>query len=109
MSASETRKRRAMSSSSGFFSSARVTVRGSSAIPQTGHGPGFVSRTSGSMGHTYSTRSPAMRGSTRSPAAGAGGADAGPGALIAAADGPACSQCSGLAAKRSRQRGLQKW
>ncbi len=98
MRASETRKRRVMSSSSGFLSSARVTVRGSSAIPQIGQGPGFVSRTSGSMGQTYSTRS---------PAAGVGGAGAGPGALIAAAEGPAFSQCPGSAAKRSRQRGLQ--
>ena len=97
MRASETRKRRVMSSSSGFLSSARVTVRGSSAMPQIRQGPGFVSRTSGSMGHTYSTLSPA-----------AGAAAAGTGALIAAIEGPAFSQCPGSAAKRSRQRGLQK-
>ena len=98
MKASETRNRRVMSSSSGFFSSARVTVRGSSAMPQIRQGPGFVSRTSGSIGHTYSTRSPATA---------TGGAGAGPGALIAPIEGPAFSQCSGSAAKRSRQRGLQ--
>ena len=98
MRASETRKRRVMSSSSGFLSSARVTVRGSRAIPQIGQGPGFVSRTSGSMGQTYSTVS---------PAAATGAAAAGPGAFIAAIEGPAFSQCSGSAANRSRQRGLQ--
>ena len=84
-----------MSSSSGFVSSARVTVRGSSAMPQMGQGPGFVSSTSGSIGQTYSTLAPG--------GAGASGA----GALIAAIEGPAFSQCSGSAAKRSRQRGLQ--
>ena len=85
-----------MSSSSGFLSSARVTVRGSRAMPQIRQGPGFVSSTSGSIGQTYSTaRTGGWRGR------------AGTGALIAAIDGPAFSQCSGSAAKRSRQRGLQ--
>ena len=96
--ASETRKRRVMSSSSGFLSAARVTVRGSRAMPQIRQGPGFVSTTSGSIGQTNSTRSP----DAATDAAGAG-----PGAPIAAIEGPAFSQCSGSAVNRSRQRGLQ--
>ena len=56
--ARETRNRRVMSSSSVVLSSARVTVRGSSAMPQMRQGPGFVSSTSGSIGQTYSTSGP---------------------------------------------------
>jgi hypothetical protein len=45
-----TQKRRVMSMSSWFGPSSRVTVAGSSAIPQNGHAPRPFWRTSGCIG-----------------------------------------------------------
>src|SRR5437764_1104287 len=50
-----TQNRRVISTSSGFFPSARVTVRGSSAIPQIGQEPGASRTISGCMGQVYVT------------------------------------------------------
>src|SRR5205807_2419228 len=50
-----TQKRRDMSRSSGF-SSSRETVRGSSAMPQIGHVPGWSRTIWGCIGHVHSTR-----------------------------------------------------
>ena len=50
---SDHRKRRVMSSSSGFCSSS-VTVRGSRAIPQIGHEPGSPRTISGCIGQVHS-------------------------------------------------------
>src|SRR6516165_5204296 len=49
-----TQKRRVMSTTSGFTSSSRLTIRGSKAIPQRGQEPGADLTISGCMGHTYS-------------------------------------------------------
>src|SRR5687767_1457308 len=46
--------RRVMSTSSGFGASSRVTVLGSSAMPQIGQEPGSPRTISGCMGQTYS-------------------------------------------------------
>jgi hypothetical protein len=46
-----TRKRRVMSVSSSFSGSSAVISTGSSAMPQMGHDPGPICRTSGCMGH----------------------------------------------------------
>ena len=54
-SAALTQNRRVMSVSSGLSSSSAVTVTGSSAMPQIGHEPGPHCRTSGCIGHVYST------------------------------------------------------
>src|SRR5689334_15794042 len=54
-----TQKRLLMSRSSAFGRSSNVTILGSSAMPQTGHAPGLLSRTSGSIGQMYSTLEPA--------------------------------------------------
>src|ERR1044072_8787067 len=51
-------KRLDMSSNSGLGRSSNVTIFGSSAMPQIGHAPGAFSRTSGSIGQTYSTVAP---------------------------------------------------
>ena len=48
-----TRKRRLMSSSSGFGPSSWLTVSGSKAMPQYGHGPACSERTSGCIGQVY--------------------------------------------------------
>ena len=50
--------RRVMSTSSGLASSSRLTVRGSSAIPQRGQVPGSARTISGCMGQTYVVRVP---------------------------------------------------
>ena len=89
VSASETRKRRVMSSSSGLPSSSRLTVTGSSAMPHFGHAPGPIWRTSGSIGHVYSRVS---------APAGAGVVGAGAGER----------NDSGAALNRSRQLSWQK-
>ncbi len=47
-------KRRVMSRSSGFSGSAAVMVRGSNAMPQSGHAPGSSRTISGCMGQTHS-------------------------------------------------------
>ena len=49
-----TQNRRVMSTSSGLASSSKVTVRGSSAMPQMGQKPGSGRTISGCMGQTYS-------------------------------------------------------
>ena len=49
-------KRRVISRNSGFSSSAAVTVRGSSAIPQIGQLPGPGRTISGCIGQVYSVR-----------------------------------------------------
>src|SRR5712692_5585446 len=54
VSAKQIQNRRVMSISSGFASSSRVTVLGSSAIPQIGQEPGSWRTISGCMGQTYS-------------------------------------------------------
>src|SRR5512146_480860 len=51
-----TRKRRVMSTSSGFSSSSAAAVRGSRAIPHLGQFPGVSRTTSGCMGQTHSVR-----------------------------------------------------
>ncbi len=56
-----TQKRRVMSISSSFFSSA-ATVRGSRAIPHLGQAPGPSRRISGCIGQVYSTRVSAWSG-----------------------------------------------
>src|SRR5262245_386122 len=89
-----TRKRRSMSTSSGFGASDSETTRGSSAIPQIGHGPGTGLTISGCIGHVYSA-----------PAVGRGG---GTGGGIGRLDGSAARNAAGLLLNRSRQRGLQK-
>src|SRR5262252_8074447 len=54
VSAADTRKRRVMSASSGFGSSAAVDGwRGSSAMPQKGQLPGLSERTSGCIGQVH--------------------------------------------------------
>ncbi len=90
-----------MSSSSGLRSGPAAASFGSSAMPQMRQAPGFGSTTSGSIGQTQSVAVPPA------PGAGADAAGAAP-AAIADALGPFASQCAGSAAKRSRQRGLQK-
>src|SRR6266567_7414700 len=55
-----TQKRRVISRSSGFSSTAAVTVRGSRAMPQMGHDPGSERTISGCMGQVYSVRVDAM-------------------------------------------------
>ena len=52
--------RRVMSTSSGFTSSSRLTVRGSSAMPQMGQVPGSERTISGCMGQTYVVCVPGM-------------------------------------------------
>jgi hypothetical protein len=95
--AAETTWRRRMSTSSGFSGWTAEIDRGSRAMPQTRHAPGFVSTTSGSIGQIHCADS------------GAGAHCAGAaGPAIAEALGPFASQCPGSAAKRSRQRELQK-
>ena len=54
--ASPTQSRRVMSRSSGFTSSASVTIRGSSAMPQIGQAPGPGRTISGCIGQTHSVR-----------------------------------------------------
>src|ERR687891_369182 len=49
-------KRRVMSTKSGLGASSRLTVLGSSAIPQIGQEPGSGRTISGCIGQTYSTR-----------------------------------------------------
>ena len=49
------RNRRVMSTSSGLGASSRVTVVGSSAMPQIGQSPGSSRTTSGCIGQVYST------------------------------------------------------
>src|SRR5262245_64266297 len=61
----QAQKRRVISTSSGLLSSSKVTVLGSSAIPQIGQDPGSERTISGCIGQTYSVFS-----------AGAGGASA---------------------------------
>ena len=90
VSASETRKRRIMSSSSGLPASSRLTVTGSSAMPHFGHAPGPIWRTSGSIGTRVLARV------SRVWPAGAGVAGAGD------------RNDSGAALNRSRQLWLQK-
>ena len=58
-----TRNRRDMSISSGFGSSSAVTVRGSSAMPQSGQLPGSSRTTSGCMGQVYSVLAAGAAGS----------------------------------------------
>jgi hypothetical protein len=65
-----TQKRRRMSTNSGFSSSVGVHSSGSRAMPHLGHGPGFGSRTSGSMGHTYIV--PGLAGAGGAASAGLG-------------------------------------
>ena len=50
-----TRNRRVMSASSSLAGSSAVITVGSSAIPQIGHDPGPICRTSGCIGQVYST------------------------------------------------------
>ena len=87
VSMSPTMNRRVMSRSSVLSSGSPVMVRGSSAIPQIGHEPGWGRMISGCIGHVYSTPFVGFGGST-----GAGG-----GATYAA----------GLAVNFSRHFGLQ--
>src|SRR5581483_7028294 len=56
VSATPPQRRRVISLNSGLSSSAAVTVRGSSAMPQTGHEPGPARTISGCMGQVYSIR-----------------------------------------------------
>src|SRR5579863_1766124 len=51
-----TQNRRVISRTSGFSSSAAVTVRGSSAMPQIGQDPGSRRTISGCIGQVYSVR-----------------------------------------------------
>src|ERR1700680_4061862 len=69
-----TQKRRVMSRSSGFSSSAAVTVPGSRAMPQMGHDPGPGRTISGCIGHVYSVRVAAngISGSSAMPQLGQG-------------------------------------
>ena len=65
-----TQKRRDMSlSSESSWLPAAATSSGSSAMPQTGQGPGFFSRTSGSIGQTQSVPAAASRLGRAAPAA----------------------------------------
>ena len=64
--ATPTQNRRVMSASSGFSPSSRVTVFGSSAIPQIGHEPGATRTISGCIGHTHSVLLAAGAGATGS-------------------------------------------
>ncbi len=73
-----TQNRRRMSTSSGFSSSARVTVLGSSPMPQIGQLPGSLRTTSGCIGHTYSTVESGTTGVTRSSAMPQSGQSPGP-------------------------------
>jgi len=51
-----TQKRRVMSRSSSLWVSSALTMRGSRAMPQIGHAPGWARTTCGCMGHVYSMR-----------------------------------------------------
>src|SRR4029079_11992296 len=86
----EIQNRRVIETSSGFGRSSSVMTRGSSAIPQIGHAPGWSRMISGSMGHVYSTRA---------PGGAVGGADD---------DGWGWRNSSGFCLKRSRQLSAQK-
>ncbi len=55
VSARLTRNRRVMSTSSSFSGSSAVISSGSSAMPHSGQDPGPIWRTSGCIGHVYST------------------------------------------------------
>ncbi len=70
VSATQTQNRRVISTSSGFFSSATLTVLGSSAMPQIGQSPGASRTISGCIGQVYSVLSmgsAAMEGSSAMP------------------------------------------
>ena len=67
VSTTPTQNRRVMSRSSGFSCSTAVTVRGSRAMPQIGHEPGWLRTISGCMGQVYSVRD-AWRGLSGSKA-----------------------------------------
>src|SRR5689334_22790722 len=84
------RNRRCISVSSGFVSGSRLTVRGSSAIPQIGQDPGPVRTTSGCIGQVY------VVGAAETAGAGRGG-------------GASPVYFDGSARNFSRQRGLQKY
>src|SRR5204862_65101 len=84
-------KRRLISASSGLGPEAAAALRGSSAMPQIGQGPGPARTTSGCMGHVYST-----------PAAGFGG-----GAGASDTREPPRYR-PGDSRKSARHRGLQK-
>ena len=57
-----------MSISSGLASSSRVTVRGSSAMPQIGQAPGSARTISGCIGQTYSVFTSGAAGAAGSKA-----------------------------------------
>src|ERR1700690_1253056 len=61
-------KRRVMSASSGDFSSASLTTRGSSVIPQIGQLPGSERTICGCIGQTYSVFEAGWGGATGSSA-----------------------------------------
>ena len=70
-----TQKRRVMSTSSRFSASSKLTLRGSSAIPQRGQDPGSACTISGCMGQVYSVLvggAPVTRGSSAMPHLGQG-------------------------------------
>src|SRR5713226_2464475 len=93
--------RRVISASSGFSCCSRVTVVGSSAMPQMGHTPGPLRTTSGCMGQVYVT-SAAPTGDTARGAAGVA-----TGACVIAGLSPV--YFSGSAWNFSRQCRLQKY
>ena len=89
-----TQKRRVMSASSGLGPVSAVTVTGSRAIPQIGHGPGPGRRISGCIGHVHSATSSYTSW------------------LREAASSDPCGgvrKLAGSCSKRSRQRSEQKW
>src|ERR671924_1259835 len=68
VSATEIQNRRVISTSSGLASSSKVTVLGSSAMPQIGHEPGSWRTISGCMGQTYSVLTDGAAGAADSKA-----------------------------------------
>jgi len=96
VSAAQTQNRLVMSRSSGFFSSAALTVRGSRAMPQIGHGPGSSRTICGCMGQVYSifvAGSAARTGSSAIPHL---GQSPGPCCRTSGSMGQVCSFAEGL-------------
>src|SRR6516162_6378426 len=68
VSTTEIQNRRVMSTSSGLVSSCKVTILGSSAMPQIGQEPGSGRTISGCMGQTYSVLTEGAAGAAGSRA-----------------------------------------
>jgi hypothetical protein len=100
-----TQNRRVISANSGFGPSSTCAIRGSSAMPQIGQGPGRSLSTSGSIGQMYSILAP--RGVTGGAGDGRWWGGGGP-MVTSCGCGWGARYRFGSALNRSRQLGLQK-